>query len=204
LTQAVWSKEMKLDLRFTSRPPFAVWCEAVAGFIHEGSFIEEENMAGVDQKTSAYLRALNKRGFCKAEIGETLLLPGEDRLMAKKVVLKGLGPKDQITPELFLSQVAGLAACLRDLGVISFAVKIPLLFGVDQYHEQVRHTVQEAVNPFLAGSKGEDDEMVTAVFSVERTLLGEISEVESLLRNYFKDIVPFSLVIEPPGGKSEI
>ena len=194
---------MRLDLRFTQRPPYAIWCEAVVGFIHEGSFVVKENMAGVDKKTSAYLRALNRRGFCTAKMGETLLLAGEDRLRAEKVILKGLGPKEEITFDVFLAQAGDVALRLRSLGINNFVVKIPLLFAWELYHEQVRRAVQEMMDPFLAQLEDEDD-IVTAVFSVERPLLEEIAEVEASLRDYFRDVVSFSLVTESAVNDGEI
>lgn len=187
---------MRLDLRFTPRPPYAIWCEAVVGFVHERSFIVEENMAGVDTKTSAYLRTLNQEGFYAAKVGETLLLPGEERLRAEKVLIKGLGAPDNITSILFLNQVADVALTLSLLGICNFAAKIPLLFGPEQYADQVRMAVQEMMRPFLAKFHGQDGLVITAVFSVERPFLEDAKKVEAPLRDYFESLVPFSLVTE--------
>ena len=195
---------MRLDLRFTTRAPFALWCEAVVGFIYKDFFVTEQDMAGVDQKTSAYLRSLNKKGFFSANPGETLLLAGENRLRADKVLLKGLGPKEELTPERFLEYAAEAAATMRSISVHNFAVKIPMLFGVDQYAKQIRETVQSMIPPFLATEKDGDNCLITAVFSVERAGLENIEQIERSLKEYFTDVIPFSLVSEPLAKAEEI
>ncbi len=165
----------------------------------------EEDMAGVDKKTAAYLRSLNRRGFFGANQGETLLLPGEDRLKADKVILKGLGPKEEITLESFLQRATEAAMALRCLSVCNFVVRIPMLFGLNQYREQqIKKTVESMIPPFLAGERIEEEPVITAVFSVERAVLEDIAEVESSLKEYFTDVVPFSLVTEASSKAEEI
>ncbi|RLB25428.1 MAG: hypothetical protein DRG71_03990 [Deltaproteobacteria bacterium] len=195
---------MRLDLRFTPRAPYALWCEAVVGFVCKDLFFKDEAVPGIDQKTSAYLRSLNKRGFFKAEPGETLLLPGEDRLRADKVILKGLGLKEDMTLESFLGHASDVAFAIRSLGIHNFAVRIPMLFGVEQYQEQIKRTVQEMMPRFMVQEVVRGPSVITAVFSVERAALEIIQKVEDSLKEYFGEGVPVSLVTEPSARTDEI
>jgi len=167
------------------------------GFICKDFFVTEQDMAGVDGKTSAYLRSLNRKGFFEANPGETLLLAGENRLKADKVLLKGLGRKEELSLDMFLDRAAEVAMSVRSISVHNFVVKIPMLFGVDQYPKQIRKTVQKMMPPFVATEKEGDGCLITAIFSVDRAGLESIEEIESSLKAYFTKIVPFSLVSEP-------
>ena len=195
---------MQLDLRFTSRPLHAIWCEAVVGFVYKDSFLTEGHVAGVDQKTSAYLRYLNKKGFWDGAIGETLLIAGEERLRADKVLFKGLGPRDELKPEELIEQVVAASRLLEAMGVQSFAVKIPLLGNMDRHMGQLEKAVKEMMGPFIQRHMPEEDYLLTALFSVETVMLEVLREMEAKLKAYFEPTIYCTLVVEPSGSGANI
>lgn len=195
---------MRLDLRFTPRAPYTLWCEAVAGFIYKEFFVKDEGLAGVDHKTSAYLRLLNKRGFFKADPGELLLLPGEGRLKADKVIVKGLGIREELTLKAYLGHALELGLAIRSMGIGNFAVKIPVLFGVERYLDQIEKSVCEIISPFLEHEHDNEESVITAVFCLERSGFEEIEKLDRPLKERFTPLVPFSMVVEPFTGPGEI
>jgi len=195
---------MRLDLRFTPRLPFTLWCEAVAGFILKEFFVAEEESTGIDQKTSSYLRELNRRGFFRADPGELLIVPGEGRLRAEKVILKGLGLREELTLDAYLGYALELGAVIRSLRIQSFAVKIPVLFGAERYADQIEKSVCQIISPFLEHDRGDRGDVITAVFCLDHSGFKEIEKLDEALKEQLVESVPMSMAIEPFSGPGEI
>jgi hypothetical protein len=113
---------MKLDLRFVNVPLEEIYCEAVAALVFEEPFESQGPIYALDTRTAGYLSFLSDSGFWMGCEGSTLLLASETKIKSDKIVLRGLGPRADFSPESFVGHVAALGNTLallkcQDLGV---------------------------------------------------------------------------------------
>lgn len=117
---------MRLDLRFVEASLEDLWCEALAALVFQEPYDTQGTIFALDARTGGYLSMLREAGFFQAALGSTILLASEGRIKADKIVLKGLGPKADCSPEKFLKCIAELGDSLARIGIRDFAVWIPL------------------------------------------------------------------------------
>lgn len=163
--------EMKLDLRFTARPLRALYCEAVATLVFDQDTQTWATDEGLDRKTRDILLGLRSRGFWKACPGETLLLASEDRIKARKILLKGLGPPEGCGMDDLLRGVYEMGRALKRLRVHDFGIRVPLLPGSeDSYPRLVRDSCLGLADIFSDPST--PDFLLKILFSVDESLMG--------------------------------
>ncbi len=116
---------MKLDLRFVHVPLEELWCEVVAALVFEESFESQGPVYALDTRTGGYLSFLSESGFWMGSEGSTLLLASEKKIRSDKIMLRGLGPRANCSPESFVSHVAELGNSLALLRCHDLGVWIP-------------------------------------------------------------------------------
>ncbi len=186
---------MNLDLRFTSRPPDTIWCEAVVVFLFRES-LDREYVPGVDRKTSAYLRALCKRGFWSAARGDVLLLAGEDRLRAEKVVLIGLGKEAETSIDELNEQINRASITLDSIDISNMAVRITLPANISDPFEYAELSCKNFLRYFLDKYKDDDLKALKVIFSMDWALLDRLEGFDNILREYIGQMATSSIVME--------
>jgi hypothetical protein len=85
-----------------------------------------QGVAGlVDWRLAGRLSRLIKRGFLSGELGEVLLIPGRPRLLFDKIVLFGLGRRDEFDEGVFRSVIERVLSSLQDLKARTAVVELP-------------------------------------------------------------------------------
>ena len=78
----------------------------------------------VDQATGGLLKRLAKRGDIEGVSGHTLLVPCEDYLRARRLLMVGLGDANQLDADEFLAVVRSAATALQRTGAANAAVTL--------------------------------------------------------------------------------
>jgi len=116
---------MKLDLRFVEVSLEEVWVDALAALVFQEPYDAQGSIFTLDTRTGGYFSLLRDSGFFKGSLGSTILLASAGRVKADKIILKGLGPKGDCSPETFLKCIEELGESLVRLKIYDVAVWIP-------------------------------------------------------------------------------
>lgn len=143
---------MKFSLKIGKLAEAAV--EAILVFAFEDGWPKQ--MEEVDQKLGGLLNKEALRREFKAENGRLLLVPTQGKIPAEKVILVGLGKKDDFTPNQARKIIASLAKYLREQKIQSLAfdgsfTRCNLVRGVTSEGAEFDF-VQAAVEGILLGS----------------------------------------------------
>lgn len=92
-------------------------------------FADERPLLGlaglIDWRSSGRLSALVRAGLCSGAAGEQLLMPGDARLPMDRLVLIGLGPREQFDGEAARSVARRLVEIAVDLSARSVVIALP-------------------------------------------------------------------------------
>jgi hypothetical protein len=79
----------------------------------------------LDWRLAGKISKLAREGFLVGEVGEALFVPGRPRLPFDKVLVLGLGPKDNFGPQTFETVLDRLLRSLEGLHVRRAVVELP-------------------------------------------------------------------------------
>lgn len=177
------STTMKLDLRFAEVKLENLWCEAVAALVFQEPFCSQETISSLETSIGGYLGTLNKSGFFRGSLDTTLLLASEGRIKADKLILKGLGPRADCSPDTFMRCVAELGDSLAKLGIRDMAVWIPFL---DNFEKDPAPFFCDAcmtlIRPYEKASGRNTDFSLKAVFSIPKELLRSPEDIVRIMK----------------------
>ena len=186
---------MKLDLRFVEVSLEDLWCEAMAALVFEEPYDAQGAMFRLDSRMGGYLALLRESGFFKGSLGSTILLASEGRLKAEKIVLKGLGPRGNCSPEVFVRCVAELGDSLAKLKVCDLAVRIPLLQNLERDASGFLSDACMTLLHSYENMYGMDPGCyVKTVFSFPREFLGFLEDIAGNLKNAFRHLEACSVI----------
>ena len=177
---------IKFDIRFTSRPIRTLWCQAALMFACKEAVESGVEPAGVDKKTASYLQYLLGQRFWSCRQGEKLLLPGEDRLKAPKLLIKGLGRLEDLDQRSVSEEVREAAKALCGLGVNDLAVRMPPLWGRGAYASLLKDTCLTIVGALSEG-EGPSDQAPRIIFCLDAVFLEEAQEAASEVKEALED-----------------
>jgi len=196
---------LTIDIRFTFRPIGTLWCQVGLIFICKEQLETGQEPLGLDQKTSSYLQYLFGRAFWGCEKGETLLLPGEERVRPHKLLLKGLGQCNNLNPSQLVEQVKASAETLANIEANDIGVRMPPIWGRESYAELLIDTSLTFARAWKAiETKGvRVGSELRLVYALDTMFLEEIEGAAAQLRNSFlKDpVLDASIVVESLGSR---
>ena len=188
---------MRLDLRFSERPPDSLWCEAVVVFVFQRRFLTLGLLSGLDAKMGGLLGRLEKAGFWTGTLQEDLLLASQGGVKAEKILLCGLGPSAGCEFPCVAGQVERVGEVLEKMHLSDLAVHIPMLEGEEtDYSSHLEQSAERLAAPFLRAHHGSPDYLLKVVFSMERIFDGSLFPVAERLRDRFGREFDISVVIE--------
>lgn len=191
---------MRLDLRFSNRPIEDLWCQALLALVLQRPGLVRGRLSGLNEKMTGFLTHLEESGFWTAKKGETLLLASQNRIKADKVLLKGLGGRDEYNTPLMGDQVREASAIFDRIDVREFGIHIPMVEGFEEeYPAQLDLASRQMVSPFLENHQKEPDFLLKVIFSVEKCTTDILNPVAARLREYFLPLLEFSIVIRLEG-----
>jgi hypothetical protein len=187
---------MKLDLRFVEVSLEDLWCEAVAALVFQEPFDSQGAIFSLNSRTGGYLTFLEESGFFKGSLGSTILLASEGRIKADKILLKGLGPKADCSPEVFLRCVGELGHSLAKLKIRDMVVWIPLPHdaGTDPT-AFYRDACITLLRPYEEIYGAESECYLKTVFSFPRALQGSLEGIAETLKSTFGYLDSCSIVV---------
>jgi len=186
---------MKLDLRFVEVSLEDLWCEAVAALVFVESYDSQGTLFTLDTRTGGYLFHLRKSGFFKGSLGSTLLLASEGRVKADKIVLKGLGPRAECSPEAFVRCIEELGDSLAKLKVRDVAVWIPLLQNLERDAPGFfSDACMRLLRPYEKMYGMNPEFYLKTVFSFPHELLGFLKDITGNLKNAFRHLEGCSVI----------
>jgi hypothetical protein len=188
---------MRLDFRFSGRPPDSLWCEAVVVFVFQRKFLTLGLLSGLDAKMGGLLGRLENAGFWTGTFQEDLLLASQGRIRAEKVLLCGLGPSTGCEFPCIAAEVERAGEVLAKMHVSDLAVHIPMLEGEEA--DYPNHLVQSAERlsaPFLQTHRESSDFLLKVVFSMERFHSTPLSQAADRLRDRFRREFDVSVLVE--------
>lgn len=103
----------------------------------------------LDWRLAGRLGRLLESGFLRGALDEVLLLPGRPRLVADKILVFGLGPRDAFDEAAFDRVVGTLLDRLEGLGARSAIVELP-------GRQTARLAAEEAADRFLSAVTSRD------------------------------------------------
>ncbi|NLA75195.1 MAG: hypothetical protein GX846_06975, partial [Deltaproteobacteria bacterium] len=117
---------MRLDLRFTYRPPEGLYCQAIVIFsfnIHDGL---SRVLKNIDKRMAGSISSMINNGFWSGEFGEKLLFATQEALNADKLLLYGMGAEPEYSLGVLKKGVSLLGASLVRLGTSDFIIYLPV------------------------------------------------------------------------------
>ncbi len=161
-----------------------MWCQVGLIFICKELVESGQEPSGLDQKTSAYLQNLARQGFWRCEEGEELLLAGEERIRAQKLLLIGLGSCDNVNSPRLADQVRTSARVLACIGANDIGVRMPPFWGRDAYAELLTDTCLTLVREWggIERKGAAIGSELKLVYAVDPTFLEEAEEAATRLR----------------------
>ncbi|MBW2094649.1 MAG: hypothetical protein JRI80_07150 [Deltaproteobacteria bacterium] len=186
---------MKLDLRFVEVSLEDLWCEAVAALVFEEPYDSQGTIFTLNTRTGGYLSLLRESGFFQGSLGSTILLASEGRVKADKIVLKGLGPKADCSPEAFVRCVEELGDSLARLKVRDLAVWIPLPQNLERDPSGFFCDACMTLLRSYEKRYGMDPGFyLKTVFSFPHELLGFMEDIAGSLKNAFRHLEGCSVI----------
>ncbi|MFZ0449344.1 MAG: M17 family peptidase N-terminal domain-containing protein [Desulfatiglandaceae bacterium] len=188
---------MKLDLRFVNVPLEELWCEVVAALVFEEPFESQGPIYALDTKTGGYLSFLSEGGFWMGSEGSTLLLASEKKIRSDKIVLRGLGPRADCSPESFVGHVAELGNALALLKCHDLGVWIPCPGESGKKLDVLfRGACETLLNAYLE-KEGDNaqDSFLKVVFSMPHGSPIDLEKTAAFLRKKFSSRYNCSVVV---------
>ena len=111
-----------MEIRVVSRPVLKLAREGLVVFHFEGSKKPEGEAVGMDKALGGTIAQMLKQGDLKGKLKEISLIYSMGKLAAPKVVVAGLGKKEELSPDKIRVIAAGLARFLRTNNIKSAVV----------------------------------------------------------------------------------
>ena len=187
---------MKLDLRFVEVSLEDLWCEAVAALVFQEPLESQGAVFSLDSRTGGYLTSFEESGFFKGALGSTILLASEGRIKADKILLKGLGPKADCSPEAFLRCVGELGHSLAKLKIRDVVAWIPLPHDAGRNPAAFYGDACEALlRPYEETCGADSGFYLKMVFSFPHALQGSLEDIAEGLKRAFGHLESCSIVV---------
>jgi hypothetical protein len=186
---------MKLDIRFMEGTPEDLWCEALAALAFQESYESQGALFTLNSRTGGYLSLLRESGFFQGTLGSTLLLASEGRVKAEKIVLKGLGPKANCSPEAFMRCVKELGCSLAGLNLRDLAIWMPLPESLERDLSTFFCGACIALLRSYAERHGMDAQFyLKAIFSFPHELIAFTDDIPGQLKEAFHHLESCSVI----------
>lgn len=191
---------MKLDLRFTSVPLGDLECDTLIVFAFQGSLQNIKGTSDLDAKTWGMLAGLREKGFWSGIEGETLLVPSQNMLKAKKVLVKGLGVNADYGRKVLAKGVKDVSHTLDRMKVCDMAIRIPVMEGtVIEYCACVEIACIQLLNPFLSRHKDERDFLLRIMVSLDAMSIHHLEKTVARLRAHFNSKINYTIIFDRKG-----
>lgn len=188
---------MRLDLRFSNRPIEDLGCQALTALVFQDPDISVSPFFELNKKFSGHLAELVDKGLWTGEKGENLLLASQDTINADRLLVRGIGRREDFSISILENEVRGLGAVLDKIKVWDFGIHIPALGVLEtEYQSFLVSSAIQLIDPFLKNHQDESEHYLKIVFSVHTGFLNFLSSVENRLREHFTSILDFSIVID--------
>jgi len=166
---------MRMDLRFLNRPIEDLWAHAYVMFVFQRPGITDEVFSDINDIMGGSLEDLICRGFWTGETGENLLLATQNTLMADKLLLRGLGTREEFSAELLYKEVHHTGVALDKMGIREFAVKLPCIeCDENEYESYLETTAYGFTDIFYERHSDDSDFLLKIFFSIDSGFLPEI------------------------------
>ena len=136
---------MPPDLRHLDETP----AEVIACSVFDDERPPRGTAGLLDWRLAGRLGRLLESGFLQGSVDEVLLLPGRPRLVADKILVFGLGPRESFDETVFDRVVGALLDRLEGLGARSAIVELP-------GRQAQRLAAEEAADRFLSAVTARD------------------------------------------------
>ena len=185
-------------------------CELLLLFSFESPEPLEGPIQSVDLKWKGFISTLMKQGDFKGELFETRLFYTQGALPAKRVVLTGLGKKEEFDLEKWRGAASKAGQYIRNSGIKQFAFPIKkfdglseaelaesfvtgLLLGVYQFNEfktLERDKIKEIGELVLLGEKDEDIQWIADGLRVGQIISEAVCMARDLVNGPSNQVTP--------------
>ena len=191
---------MRLDLRFSSRPPEDLWCQAVAVLVTNRPEIDNGILSSLNKKMNGFLKNLLDDNRWTGDRGENLLIATEHTIMSDKLLLHGIGQVSGLNGEVFKEEIIDMGLRLSKMDVREFGVYVPFLDDLlIKYDDCLEISAINLTEAFFQDHKDDPDFILKIIFSIEKELIKIIDPIVKKLREYFNPMLDFSIIVENKG-----
>ena len=204
-----------MDIRVEKGRPEKFPCELLLLFSFESSDKLEGPIQNVDLEWKGFISTLMKQGDFKGEIFECGLFYTHGALPAKRVLLTGLGPKEEFDLEKWRGAASKAGQHIRNAGFKQFAFPIAkfdrfsemelsesfvtgLLLGLYQFNEfktLERDKIKEIGEVTLLGEKDEEIKLIGEGLRIGEIISGAVCMARDLVNGPSNQVTP-SLLAE--------
>lgn len=199
-----------MDIRVEKSRPEKFPCELLLLFSFESPEPLEGPIQNVDLEWKGFLSTLMKEGDFKGELFETRLFHTQGVLPAKRVVLTGLGKKEEFDLEKWRGAASKAGQFIRNADIKQFAFPIKkfdghseaelaesfvtgLLLGVYQFNEfktLERDKIKEIGELVLLGEKDEDIQWIADGLRVGQIISEAVCMARNLVNGPSNQVTP--------------
>jgi len=191
------NKNMKLDLRFTTRYLENIWCHTVVALMFQEPVCRGDGLSGLDVKILGYLTYLWDKDFWKGVGGETLLVASQNMIKADKILIKGLGAHSDYSMNVFIARIKETGKALEKMNTNDIGIRIPVVTGSEpEYPAQLEAACLNIVDPFLRRYKDDPEFILKLVVSVNAAFTGELESLTRILRKSFSSKLHYTIIID--------
>lgn len=178
--------DMKAYLQFLPCRTGDLKCRAIAALVFQDAGPETDGISALGVKIGSHLRELKARGFWKGREGETLLIPGEGRDGADRIILAGLGERSGFTMDLLENTVRGVGKAMDRMGIRDIGLQIPLVPGLEtDFPRHLRSACARLVETIMSAHPGEE-EVLRVTAAVDPAFIDLLEDVARELQEEFR------------------
>lgn len=151
-------------------------------------FVEDRPLKGlagfVDWRLNGWLSRLLVRGWTSARFRETLLIPGGARLRVNRLLLVGLGSRDDYNPERLRLVSLHVMDVLRRMRVTEFALGVPGLEALKVGPRQAADTLLTAFHQTMIAPTDEEQDFDVCFLVPESAMQDVVDPIHSFEVRY--------------------
>ena len=193
---------MRLDLRFTNRPPEELWCQAVVML----SFRVRDNMSpfldSIDKKMTGSIRNIVNSGIWSGERGDKLLFATQNSIKADKLLIHGLGEESMYSIEVLEREIDNAGHALIKMDINEFGLQIPeISAGETDFDIYIETAVKNLVRVYLDKYRDVHDYILKIYIIITSDCTELVEKAADRLRHDLSSLTEISIILDKaPAG----
>ena len=187
---------MRLDLRFLTRKVEDLWCEAIVVPVIQRVPLISGMIGRIDRKLTGYLARLEGSGFLTGKIGETLLIPSEDKIRSHVILLKGMGRLSEIDNGRFSVFIQDSGVIMSNMKIMDWGIHLPEEFVPErELKVSLQESLMGVINAYKSLILTENESLLKIIFSVPEDMLRVINGFRAQLKISLRSFIDLSIVV---------